>query len=661
MKRFLNLVVYILVVHISALIVTGLFRLVLFFSSYHQLGMEALSNKSLSVRAFIHGVWFDNVIGCYILLLPLTMAVACGLCNYYGKALFRFLTIFFSLFYGLVYLISASDIPYFEYFFKHINSSIFEWFGYAGTTAGMILGESAYYLSIGLYFFLLACFVIWLVYLTRYFRKHYFSGTVLCPVWKRGIVALTGACLIGICVFGIRGRTGYNPIKVSAAYFCQDAFLNQLGVSPTFNLLTSVMDDMRPENKYLHLMDEQQALFKAKTFLNRSGEDDISPLAVYRHNMLHDTLQRHRLNVVLIMMESMSCNLMKHFGQSESLTPFLDSLYTHSISFRNFYSAGIHTNHGLYATLYSFPAIMKRNLMKGSVIPQYSGLPTVLKENGYCNLFFMTHEGQYDNMNAFFRTNGFDEVYSQEDYPHEKVMNSFGVQDDFLYQYAIPILNRKATSGHPFFATLLSISNHPPYVIPSYFHPKTDKPETQIVEYADWALSKFFEEARKQTWFDDTIFILEGDHGKLVGDAECELPQSYNHIPLMIYSSHIRSEERNDFGGQVDIQPTVLGMLGIDYLQNNFGVDLLKEKRPCMYYTADNMVVGRNDSLMYLYNYETQQEFTYHIDNGKLIAVPMDNCFLPLREYSFSMLQSAEYLVKHGKTVNSSETIQKEG
>ena len=151
MKRFLNLVVYILAIHVSALLVAGLFRLVLFISSYHQLTSEALSDKTLSMLAFVHGVWFDNVIGCYILLLPLVVAVVCGVCNYYGKALFRFFTIFFSVFYGLVYLISASDIPYFAYFFKHINSSIFEWFGYAGTTAGMILGESAYYLSIGLF------------------------------------------------------------------------------------------------------------------------------------------------------------------------------------------------------------------------------------------------------------------------------------------------------------------------------------------------------------------------------------------------------------------------------------------------------------------------------------------------------------------------------
>ena len=244
---------------------------------------------------------------------------------------------------------------------------------------------------------------------------------------------------------------------------------------------------------------------------------------------------------------------MESFGSNKSLTPFLDSLYHQSLSFSHFYSSGIHTNHGMYSTLYSFPAIMKRNAMKGSVIPVYSGLPTILKDNGYQNLFFMTHESQYDNMNAFFRTNGFDEIYAQENYPAEKVVNSFGVQDDFLYQYALPILNKKATSGRPFFTVLLSISNHPPYIIPDYFKPHSDKPEDQIVEYADWSIKQFITEAEKQPWFDNTIFVLLGDHGKLVDSPESEIPQSYNHIPLMIYGKGIQPEIRAQFGGQIDV------------------------------------------------------------------------------------------------------------
>lgn len=71
--------------------------------------------------------------------------------------------------------------------------------------------------------------------------------------------------------------------------------------------------------------------------------------------------------------------------------------------------------------------------------------------------FFMTHESQYDNMNGFLRSNGYDEIYAQENYPSEKVVNSFGVQDDFLYEYAIPVLTERSASVQPFFATLLSI------------------------------------------------------------------------------------------------------------------------------------------------------------------------------------------------------------
>ena len=88
---------------------------------------------------------------------------------------------------------------------------------------------------------------------------------------------------------------------------------------------------------------------------------------------------------------------------------------------------------------------------------------------GYENMFFMTHEAQYDNMKAFFTTNGYDEIFSQEDYPKSEVVNSFGVSDHFLFGYALDKINRQAATRKPFLATLLTISNHPPYVIPSFF------------------------------------------------------------------------------------------------------------------------------------------------------------------------------------------------
>jgi phosphoglycerol transferase MdoB-like AlkP superfamily enzyme len=341
----------------------------------------------------------------------------------------------------------------------------------------------------------------------------------------------------------------------------------------------------------------------------------------------------------------MSSNLM---GKGQ--TPFLDSLSRQSLYFENMYSAGNHTNHGMYATLYSWPAIMFRNLMKGTVIPHYSGLPTVLHDQGYKNYFFMTHESQYDNMNGFFRTNGFDEIYAQENYPSEKIVNSFGVQDDFLYSYAVEKLNKEKK---PFFAVLLSVSNHPPFVIPDYFKPKSSEKDQQIVEYADWSIRKLFDEAKKERWFDNTIFVLLGDHGKLMDNPECELPESYNHIPLIIYGKGIKPQTYQDFALQEDVAPTLLGMMGIGYIQNDFGIDLMKKRRDCVFYTGDNLIAARDMERLYLYSPTEKTEHLYMVKGRNKVekATAKDADFERLKNYVFSMIQTAEVLVGEKKTV----------
>lgn len=647
-KRFGYSLLYVLSIHVVALFFFFAFRLTLFCSVDYQFPADIEGDFALKAVAFVRGLWFDNVIACYILLLPLVVMWIAALFNYTAKWLFRSVAVYFILFYSVSFIIAAANVPYFEYFFKTINSSIYNWFGYGATTAGMVFGESSYYFPIFLGLLSVILFGWGALCLSAYFYRRSMATAPRISWKSRLAIVPLGAVCVGLCLFGIRGRTGYNPIKVSQAYYCEDPFLNQLGVNPVFNLLTSTLDDNRKENRTLHLMPEQEALKQVQDYLQRKGVEGISPIArkVEREGL------PDRKNVVLVFMESMSANLMGSFGSDKRLTPYLDSLYQQSLSFSHFYSSGIHTNHGIYSTLFSFPAIMKRNAMKGSVIPVYSGLPTVLKENGYCNLFFMTHESQYDNMNAFLRTNGFDEIYAQENYPAEKVVNSFGVQDDFMYQYALPILNEKAKVGEPFFTVLLSISNHPPYVIPPFFHPHSEKPEEQIVEYADWSIRQFMDAAEKQPWFDNTIFVFLGDHGKMVGTPECEMPQSYNHIPLMIYGKDIRPAVYDGFGGQIDVAPTLLGMLNMSYLQNNFGVNLLEEERPCMFFTADNLVGARDSARLFIYSPDNQQEFKYKLDNGNLHAAAGDEDFGLLKDYCFSMLQCTEFMVKEHKTID---------
>lgn len=465
MKRYFKALGYLLSVHVLALLVMTLFRLVEFIA-LHGMIVDAGASR---VMAFVKGVWFDNVIACYISVLPVAVLLIAASLGWCHRRLLRGINIWYAAWFAIAFMPSAANTPYFQYFFKNINSSIFGWFGYVATTSGMLLQESSYWL-------------------------------------------------------------------------------------------------------YIH----------------------------------------------------------------------------HSLAFTHFYSAGIHTNHGMTATLYSFPALMFRNLMKGTVTPRRKGIATVLKQYGYENMFFMTHEAQYDNMKAFFQTNGYDDIFSQENYPKSEVVNSFGVSDHFEMGYALNTINQKAKTGKPFMATILTVSNHPPYIIPDFFKPKTKEKETQIVEYADWAIGDFLKKASREPWYKNTIFVIQADHGKLVGKSEGELPQSYNHIPLIIFGPGVPQQQYAGLGMQVDVMPTLFGLMKLNYEYEGFGVNLLKQQRPMVFYSADNQIVARDHQRCFVYNPSMNRSFCYDVlPNGNLKETKQESKFQDLKNYVFSNIQAAEYIERH--------------
>ena len=647
-KRFLLSAAWVVSLHVLTLAFLSLFRLV----EYLALGGMVADSSASVLPAFVRGVWFDNVIACYITLVPLAVTLIAAAVSVTRTWMRKATVWWYGILGSVAFMASAANIPYFAYFFKNINSSIFEWFGYAGTTAGMVTGEKSYFLYIALYFACVAAYIYIMVRMRRRFDRYIANSCKKNRDWAPVFHFAITAATIALCVFGIRGRTGYNPIKISQAYYCDDAFLNQLGINPAFNLLTSALDDMRKENRDLHLMPYPTAISLARQSLGITGKcDSMHVLRRYVDNSVDNSVNNrdttHKKNVVVILMESMSANFLHTFGQQLQLTPTLDSLYNNSMAFTHCYSAGIHTNHGMTATLYSFPAMMFRNLMKGTVTPHRDGIPTVLKQHGYHNMFFMTHEAQYDNMKAFFTTNGYDDIYAQEDYPEEEVVNSFGVSDHFLFGYALDKINRQAATGKPFFATLLTISNHPPFVIPSWFKPKSKEPETQIVEYADWAIGDFIRKAKQQAWYKNTIFVILADHGKIVGKVDGILPQSYNHIPLIMFGPGVPTERVEKLATQVDVMPTLLSMLGISYQYDGFGIDQTKEQRPLAFYSADNQIVARSADRCYIYEPKTNRSFCYDVKaDGSMKESKDSKKFEPLRQYVFSMIQTAQYMLK---------------
>ena len=167
MKRFTKAIVYILSIHVLAILALSLFRLIEYFSLHRMI----TDNRADRFIAFVNGLWFDNVVTSYISVLPLAVILFSACFNYYRKWMLKAVMIWYSFWFAIVFMPSAANTPYFAYFFKNINSSIFEWFGYASTTSGMLFQESSYWLYIASYFIIIFIFVYLLKHLYLVFWK----------------------------------------------------------------------------------------------------------------------------------------------------------------------------------------------------------------------------------------------------------------------------------------------------------------------------------------------------------------------------------------------------------------------------------------------------------------------------------------------------------
>jgi phosphoglycerol transferase MdoB-like AlkP superfamily enzyme len=351
-------------------------------------------------------------------------------------------------------------------------------------------------------------------------------------------------------------------------------------------------------------------------------------------------------------MESMSAGKMKRHGDTHELTPFLDSLSNVGYYFENTYSAGIHTYNGIFSTLFSFPALFKKHSMKNTPIPEYNGLPYALEQLGYSSIFFMTHDGQFDNVEGFMLANDFGRVISQKDYPSAEIKTALGVPDDYLFRFSIPILNDMSKEGRPFFATFMTASDHGPRYIPDYFKPHSTNKEHQSVEYADYSLRKFIQIAQKQKWFDNTLFVFIADHGSPI-DATYDVSLDYNHVPLLFYSPKLIAQGRtfSRMAGQIDVFPSIMGLLGLPFANNTLGVNLFKVHRPYIFFNVDDkyavldknwLLIVKNNGGKALYKYQNQDLKNYIDGQTDLVAT--------MRQYAESNIQAYQYVLSHNMT-----------
>lgn len=283
-----------------------------------------------------------------------------------------------------------------------------------------------------------------------------------------------------------------------------------------------------------------------------------------------------KLNIVVIAEESLGAEYVGAYGDTRGLTPNFDALASEGVLFTRAYSTGTRTVRGLEAISASFPPIPSESVVKRQGYENVVSWAEVLAGLGYHSSFLYGGYGSFDNMNAYFAGNGF-AISDRAEIDHPRFANIWGVSDEDLFEHAVKYFDARARDGKPFFSIIMSTSNHKPFTFPAGIPGVKAKGggRSAGARYADYAIGRFFAAARTRDWYRNTVFVIVADHGaRVYGSADVPL-NSYE-IPLLILApGHLQPARVDTLTSQIDIAPTVMGMLGLGYEAPFFGQDVL--------------------------------------------------------------------------------------
>jgi len=629
---------YILITYLIGIIIFTLFRLA--NTLVYCLGGNGWPDfEGQYLQALVMGWRFDTVVSCYILALPLLLMVVGELAHIRAKGYYLAAHVLTVTLYITAFFACTVDVPFFSYFFTRLNAVAANEIDSFGLIADMILSEPVYLLGLAAFIALAVGYAFLMRWLFRRLLRDRLDSRL--PILWAVILALL---LVFATFVGMRGRLSKkSPIRVGTAYFCGNAFLNQLGLNPVFTFIKSIEEMNKNTNQPLALTDADEAQKVYEEERSTPVDDAISNIQLPEGT-----------HVVLVIMESMTVDKTGLFHPEQSLTPNLDSLMRGGLVFTRCYSAGIHTYNGIYSTLYSHPSILARHTMKHTFLPDMCGLPHQLQAQGYQTTYMMTHDEDYDNMRGFLHANAFDSVLGQHSFPADESVGTWGLPDHRLLEHAVEHCSAAAARG-PFLTTIMTCSDHVPYILPDNipFIPRSKAMADKMVEYADWSLGRFMRLAAQQDWFQNTLFVFIADHGA-AGQSIYDIALSYHHVPMLFYCpSHITPQRCDCLALQIDLFPTLMGMLPYPYRNNTFGLDLLRQQRRYAYFSSDDKISVLDTSYLYICQVAEDIQHLYHYAD----TLPGDQLSLhpqqaaDMRRYAFGLIQHS-YNMLTDRTTN---------
>ncbi|PKF74233.1 LTA synthase family protein [Chryseobacterium sp. PMSZPI] len=582
--------------------------------------VESLSDY---IKLAYHGIAFDttailyvNALFILLSLLPLVINTQKG----FQKVLFwiYFITN------GLAYAMNFGDFIYYKFSQARLTSAVFQVAEHESNVSQTLM------ISIGQHPFVLVWYLVLMmlwVFLYKKVKVKEKKPVRLLPYFLTSIITL---CITTVLVVGgIRGdfKHSTRPINmVDATRFVTNPLQGNVVLNSTFSFFRTLGTN---NFKEVHFVDEKYI------------EENVQPYKVY------DRKVQNRPNIVIFIVESFgreysgAFNKDKNIKDYVSYTPFMDSLASQSLIFPNTFANGRQSIHGMSSVLAGIPSLTDAFTGSPYSNQKIQSIVSVCNDLGYDTSFYHGAPNGSMGFLGFGNILGFKHYYGKTEYNHDEDFDGmWAIWDEPFLQYFAKNVGKK----QPFMTTVFTASSHHPFKIPEKYNGKFKKGKIEMhepIQYTDYAIKKYFETAKKQPWFNNTIFVFTGDHTNQIYYPEYEKAMNRFAVPLVFYSPNPEYNLKGvnlETAQQTDIYPTLADLIGYNKPIRSWGKSLVSDKN----YTS---IIANSDG-------NTEQfiigNYMYRFDGKEIIGV-YDKSDLNLEKNLIGQLKTPE--VEKGKQI----------
>ena len=531
-----------------------------------RLGLALYSASQVSfslwtlVKMFVVGFFFDLSVALHG-MIPLVLYLAIVPRKWFDRSWNRWLVRgFVWLGASLILFGAVSEYFFWEEFQSRFNFIAVDYLVYTTEVLKNIRESYPVFPLIGV-IGLLAAVVTWLI--DRYLLVWKTEVN-----WKKRVGAVLLFILFpAISFFGMNGN--YKNIS-------DNMYNDELAGNGLYELFSAFRNNELDYHRFYRTLPDAEAEAILRAQLEKSGGTMISNQSWNLTRQFEGQGTLKQPNIVFITVESLSSDYLGIYGNKENLTPRLDALSKESLWFSKVYATGTRTVRGLEAITLAIPPTPGQSIVRRLDNQDLFTIGSVLNSQGYVSHFLYGGYGYFDNMNEFFSVNGYS-ITDRSDIPKDKIVmeNAWGVSDEDIFSQALEKMDQDYSQGKKSFQMIMTTSNHRPFTYPEG---RIDIPSpgdrAGAVKYTDWAIGNFIDQAKTKPWFKDTIFVIVADH-QADSAGKTEVPIQRYHIPVLVYGPEwIKAGKVDRLMSQIDVAPTVLGLLNFSYKSRFLGYDL---------------------------------------------------------------------------------------